>query len=85
MYDRGWLDKNRAVIMGEKGMTLDIKKLREQFLKRLTIDSESKDRRRKGYNQAIFNAEKGYAIWSSTDLEMVMDKFDAAVKDLEEK
>ena len=25
-------------------------------------------------NQAIFDREKGYAIWSNTDLEMVMEK-----------
>jgi hypothetical protein len=56
--------------------------LREEFLKLLTVDSESQDRRRKGYNQAIFDAERGYAIWNGTDLSMVMDKFDQAVRNL---
>jgi hypothetical protein len=54
--------------------------LRREFLRLLTTDSETKDRRRRDYNQAIFNAEKGWAIWTSTDLDMVMDKFDAAVR-----
>lgn len=56
--------------------------LREEFLKLLTVDSESGDRRRKGYNQAIFDAEDGFAVWTSTDLGMVMDKFDQAVRNL---
>ena len=57
--------------------------LRDEFLRLLTQDSETKDWRRKDYNQAIFNAEHGWAIWSSTDLDMVMDKFDRAVKNVE--
>lgn len=56
--------------------------LREEFLRLLTVDSENQDRRRKGYNQAIFDAEHGYAIWNGTDLNMVMDKFDQAVRNL---
>jgi hypothetical protein len=56
--------------------------LREEFLRLLTVDSESRDRRRKGYNQAIFDAERGYAIWNGTSLDMVMDKFDQAVRNL---
>ena len=57
-------------------------KFRELFLKRLTEDSESQDRRRKGFNQAIFDKEEGFAVWSKTRLEMVMDAFDNAVKDM---
>jgi hypothetical protein len=54
--------------------------LREEFVRLLTVDSETKDRRRREFNQAIFNAEGGWAIWSSTDLDMVMSKFDRAVR-----
>ena len=53
--------------------------LRALFLKYLTIDSETNDRRRKDYNQAIFDDEKGYAVFNETDLDMVMEKFDKAV------
>ena len=56
-------------------------KLREAFIRRLTVDSDNRDRRRKGYNQAIFDADRGYAVFSRTDLDMVMSCFDAAVRD----
>lgn len=56
--------------------------LREEFLRLLTTDSETKDGRRKEYNQAIFDGDRGYAIWTGTDLSMVMQKFDKAVKNL---
>jgi len=58
--------------------------LRELFLKYLTTDSETHDARRKEYNQAIFDAEEGFACWSRTDLDMVMDKFDRATKEMPE-
>lgn len=32
--------------------------LRELFIRRMTVDSETKDRRRKDFNQAIFYVEK---------------------------
>lgn len=53
--------------------------LRALFVHYLTADSATKDRRRRAFNQAIFNAKGGWAIWSSTDLEMVMSKFDKAI------
>jgi hypothetical protein len=55
-------------------------RLREEFLRLLTQDSETKDRRRKEYNQAIFAPESdgGYAVFTQTDLEMVLQKFDRA-------
>ena len=56
--------------------------LRDAFLKRLTVDSPHHDRRRKDYNQAIFDAEEGWAIWCGTELHMVMSAFDHAVKDV---
>ncbi len=58
-------------------------KLRGLFLKYLTIDSETQDRRRKDFNQAIFDSEEGWAVFDGTDLDMVMEKFDKAVKHLE--
>ena len=61
----------------------DYARLREEFVRLLTVDSETKDRRRREFNQAVFNAEQGWAIWSSTDLDMVMQKFDRAVRLLE--
>jgi hypothetical protein len=54
--------------------------LRDEFVRLLTTDSPHRDRRRRDFNQAIFNAEGGWAIWSSTDLGMVMEKFDRAVR-----
>ena len=58
--------------------------LREEFIKFLTVDSETHDARRKEFNQAIFDAERGYPIWQSIDLAMVMQKFDRAVKEASE-
>jgi hypothetical protein len=57
-------------------------KFRELFLKRLTIDSETQDKRRKEFNQAIFDKDEGWACFNGTDLEMIMDKFDLAIEDL---
>ncbi len=53
--------------------------LRALFLKYLTVDSETNDRRRKDYNQAIFDDKEGWAVFNRTDLDMVMEKFDKAV------
>lgn len=58
--------------------------LRDEFVRLLTIDSDTKDRRRRNYNQAIFDPS-GYAIWSGTDLDMVLDKFDQAVRNTREQ
>ena len=55
-------------------------RLRTKFLRLLTEDSETKDGRRRDFNQAIFNPA-GWAIWDSTDLDMVMSKFDKAMRD----
>lgn len=69
----------------------EIEKLRELFVRRLTVDSETQDRRRREYNQALFSyysddffhktSEETYQRWNEITLEMVMQKFDAAVKD----
>jgi hypothetical protein len=52
-------------------------KLRDEFLRLLTEDGPTQDRRRKDYNQAIFNPD-GWAVFNGTDLDMVMGKFDKA-------
>jgi hypothetical protein len=57
-------------------------KLKLEFLRLLTEDSPHHDARRKDFNQAIFDAEKGFAIFNGTDLEMVMEKFNKAVANL---
>ena len=56
---------------------------REAFLRFLTVDGGTHDRRRKTYNQAIFapEAKGGRSVWSSTDLEMVLSKYDRATKE----
>ena len=59
-------------------------RLRQEFVTMMTCDSETRDRRRREYNQAIFSPEDagGWEIWSETTLGMVLDKFDKAVKNL---
>lgn len=61
--------------------------LRAEFLRLLTEDGPTNDARRKDFNQAIFASEDkgGWAVWSQTDLSMVMGKFDRAVKNVKEK
>ena len=56
--------------------------LRKAFVKRLTVDSPHHGARRKDFNQAIFDADEGFACFNGTDLDMVLEKFDAAVRDL---
>ena len=56
--------------------------LRLEFVRLLTEDSETHDRRRKEFNQAIFDAERGFACFNGTDLGMVMEKFERAVRNL---
>jgi hypothetical protein len=61
---------------------MDVALLRAEFVRLLTEDGSTNDRRRRGFNQAIFatEAEGGHAMFTGTDLAMVLDKFDAAVK-----
>jgi N-methylhydantoinase B/oxoprolinase/acetone carboxylase alpha subunit len=56
--------------------------LRAEFVRLLTADSPHHDARRRDFNQAVFMAD-GNAAWTATTLEMVMGKFDKAVKNLE--
>lgn len=62
-----------------------IAELRELFIKRMTVDSEHNDRRRKDYNQAIFckYREDGEheQVFNGTTMEMVLQCFDDAEKD----
>ena len=63
-----------------------MQKLREIFIRYLTVDSETQDARRKDFNQAIFIDPSdavfgGRQCFSGTDLDMVMAKFDKAVKE----
>ena len=61
-----------------------INELRELFIQRMTVDSDHNDRRRKDFNQAIFGYNDDgstYAVWSETDMDMVLQCFDDAVKD----
>lgn len=64
--------------------------LRELFIKRMTVDSETTDRRRKDYNQAIFGwwsdekhktPENTFQCWSELTMDMVLQCFDDAVYD----
>ena len=64
------------------------KKFRDLFLKYLTEDSETQDARRREFNQAIFFPldDKHFAgrqVFNDTTLDMVMEKFDKAVKEFD--
>jgi len=61
--------------------------LRDLFLKYLTVGGETKDARRKDFNQAIFidptdKYSGGCQRWSGIDLDMVMEKFDKAMREI---
>jgi hypothetical protein len=65
-----------------KTTMINVAKLKLEFLRLLTEDSSHHDMRRKDFNQAIFNAKEGWAIFNGTDLEMVMEKFNRAIYNL---
>ena len=71
--------KNNPAVVQER--LKDFDRLRDLFIKRMTIDSETQDARRREFNQAIFDAEEGWACYNDTDLSMVLRCFDNAVKD----
>lgn len=70
---------------------LGFEELRELFIKRMTVDSEHNDRRKKDYNQAIFDwweedkaeadPSKTFPCWCNMSMDMVLRCFDDAVKD----
>jgi hypothetical protein len=55
--------------------------LRAEFERRLTVDSLTRDARRKDFNQAIFAPADlgGWPVFTKTTLDMVLDKFDKAL------
>lgn len=68
--------------------TIDPDALRAELERLMTVDSVNTDRRRRGYNQAIFApaADGGRSMWAPpTDLGMVLDKYDRAVSNLTNK
>jgi hypothetical protein len=60
----------------------DAEALRTEFLRLLTENSITTDRRRKDYNQAIFDPREGWAVFTNTSLDMVMAKFDRATRNV---
>ena len=68
-----------------------IAELRELFVKRMTVDSDHNDRRKRDFNQAIFgwwkrdeeeaDPSKTFQCWSDMDMGMVLQCFDDAVGD----
>lgn len=59
----------------------DRQKLRDEFVRLLTADSETRDARRREFNQAIFMAD-GEQVWTKISLSMVLEKYDKAVRSL---
>lgn len=74
-------DNQEAINDGKKNFA----ELRELFIKRMTVDSDHNDRRRKDYNQAIFFFSDYTRDWKPcfdyTTMDMVLQCFDDAVKD----
>lgn len=73
----------------ERGKNV-ISELRDLFIKRMTVDSDHSDSRRKDYNQAIFSwwedeenkiPENTFPCWTPMTMDMVLQCFDDAVKD----
>lgn len=62
-----------------------LKEFKELFVKRMAVDSETHDRRRKDYNQAIFHwnyaLEEYLPNFDYLTMEMVLKCFDNAIKD----
>lgn len=74
-----------------KNVKYYMSELRDLFIKRMTVDSDHNDRRRKDFNQAIFgwweedkkeaDPSKTFQCWSNMNMAMVLQCFDNAVKD----
>lgn len=62
-----------------------INDLKRLFIRRMTVDSEHSDRRKKDYNQAIFfyskQKDEHVQCFNGTTMEMVLDAFNNAIKD----
>lgn len=78
----GYASSNKIINLVQKVIWDE---LREEFIRCLTVDSETRDYRRKDFNEAIFDAERGYAVFVQTDLSMVLGKFDQAVRRMKGK
>lgn len=59
----------------------DTRRLRDEFVRLLTTDSETNDMRRREFNQALFMAD-GEQVWTKVTLSMVLEKYDKAVRAL---
>ena len=79
-------DNREAISYGKK----TIEELRDLFIKRMTVDSQHNDRRRKDYNQAIFawwddepdkTPKNTFPVFSDMSMDMVLQCFDDAAKD----
>ena len=71
-------------MMDKKTMQFELMKIRELFVKRMTVDSDHHDRRRRDYNQAIFGLRPNgttYQCFNDTDMDMVLKCWDDAVGD----
>ena len=68
--------------MLSKMTTEEAKLLRAEFIRFLTVDSETQDGRRKEFNQAIFMPDYGHPCFYRTDLYMVLEKFDRAISSI---
>ena len=69
---------------GKKEMQWELAKIRELFIRRMTVDSDHHDRRRKDFNQAIFGLNEDgstYQCFTETDMDMVLKCWDDAVRD----
>lgn len=62
-----------------------LESFKKHFIRRMTVDSETQDRRRKDFNQALFfldpDTMEYRPSWSEIDLHMVLKCFDDAMGD----
>lgn len=72
----GYAQPNRIIDLVQKVIWDE---LREEFIAALSVDN-GQDRRRKDFNQAIFDPETGHSVFTRTTLDMVVDKYDHAVR-----
>lgn len=71
-------------MVDKKKMQWELAKIRELFIRRMTVDSDHHDRRRKDFNQAIFSLNDDgttYQCFNGTDMDMVLRCWDDAVRD----
>ena len=71
-------------MVDRKKMQWELAKIRELFIRRMTVDSDHHDRRRNDYNQAIFTVREDgstFANRTDTDMDMVLRCWDNAVRD----